>query len=116
MIEYIQKITDNSIVIIISLLSNVVFTVSSIFGFIKLIKKQFKKVKLSNRLRLLLILILFIFCGLISPILLLVKSFSDWSGLYFWSSQVLAWYVLYTFVSISYWIIKFEIELKQLKS
>ncbi len=116
MIEYIYKLTNNPIIATISLIATISFAVSNILRLFKFAKNRLKKVKTHNRLRLAFILLLFVLCGLISPVFVLIKSFSDWSGIYFWISQVLAWYVIYTFVATSFWVIKFEIELKQLKS
>jgi hypothetical protein len=116
MIEYILKFTNHPVMVIINTLSTICFAIASLIWFYKILKKQLKQFKISSKLRLLLITLLFIFCGLISPVLILMKSFSDWSGVYFWISQVLSWYVLYAFVAISYVVIKVEIGLKHLKS
>jgi len=114
MIEYIQKIMDTPVATVISFISMIVFIVTTLYWIVKGIKIILKEIKLRNKLRLSILLILFIFCGLLSPIFVLIKS-NDWSSVFFWISQVLSWYVLSVFISISYVIIKVEIGLKHTK-
>lgn len=116
MVENIQKIMDTPVITVISFISMIFFVVTTLYSIIKGIKILLKEIKLRNKLRLSIIIILFIFCGLVSPAFVLIKSFSDWTGVIFWVSQILSWYVLSVFLSVTFFVIKFEIELKQLKS
>ena len=101
--------------VIINTLSTICFAIASLIWFYKVLKKQLKQFKIPSKLRLPLITLLFIFCGLLSPTFILIKSFSDWTGVLFWISQILSWYVLSVFLSATIFVIKFEIDLKKAK-
>ncbi len=115
MIDFIKEIMDTPLATSISFISMIFFIISSLLWIIKGTKIFLRELKLRNKLRLAIIIVLFILCGLIAPTFVLIKSFSDWTGILLWISQIISWYVLSVFLSATIFVIKFEISVKRIK-
>jgi len=86
--------------IVIGFISEVSFIVSILMKY----KKLTKFMERPSIKRDIILSLIFIFCGLISPVYLLYVSFSDWSGWIFWVTLFLSAYVLLTFVVLVWFI------------
>ena len=102
MIEMIKS----DIVVIISFICNVI---SVILWFLP---KSFKESIINQihtkNLKSIVIILIYLITGLVAPVFILIKSFSDWSGWAFWLSQVLCWYSLLYFIFLIYIILTFN--------
>ncbi|MFH2141091.1 MAG: hypothetical protein ABIJ97_01615 [Bacteroidota bacterium] len=98
----IDDIDNSDSMTIISIIGNISFVIGIIRYVLKKRKIVAKHILNRTIIRDIIISVLLIFCGLLSPIYLLYKSFMFWDGWVFWVSQVLSWSVLSSFIMLAF--------------
>ena len=107
LINLIEKINSTEIMTIIAFMGSVSFVVGVILLGINKTKVVLKHILAQSIARDILISIVLIIFGLVSPLYLILKSFSDWSGWELWLTQILSWYVIFSFIVLTFIIINF---------
>lgn len=100
--DFIDKVNDTDLLIIIGFIGDISFTVTTLYILMKKrnhFAKYFQQQSLSRDI---LISVISIFCGILSPLYLIYLSFSNWSGWQLWLTQILSWYVLLSFIVLVY--------------
>lgn len=113
-IDFIDKANSNEIFKIIAFIAVISFVINTLYLLLKKRKHLSNYLQQQSLSRDILISVLSVFCGLLSPIYLLSLSFSNWSGWQLWLTQILSWYVLLSFSILAYIILSMNKAMKEL--
>ncbi len=102
--------------ILVSFISLISFIISALWKYYKLSKEALKKEKTKNILRDIFISAIYIIFGLIIPLLIIIGTWSSPFSITWLLLQILAWFVIISFVLLMHLLVKVFCLLKKVES